>query len=307
MDLDQLRCFTRVVQAGGFTRAADALRMPKSRVSRAVAALEAGLGAKLLERTTRALSLTEVGREVHERALAILAAVEDTERAVQDSRGVPRGTLRLTCGVEFGLIAVNGWIAEYLARWPEVRVEAEQTARLVDLVHEGVDLAVRIGPLEESRLAARRLGEIRYGLFASDAYLRRHGTPRTPDALERHAQLAFSGGARRSGWRLSDAAQVVDVPLRPRLRVDNTFALRDAAAAGLGIAVLPLRVAAGAPSLRRVLPRWAPDPVPVHAVFPGNRWLSPKVRAFIDLAVARFDDEPAQAAAGRRARPASEA
>lgn len=307
MDLDQLRCFTRVVQAGGFTRAADALGMPKSRVSRAVAALEAGLGAKLLERTTRALSLTEVGRDVHERALAILAAVEDAERAVLDSRGVPRGTLRLTCGVEFGLIAVNGWIAEFLARWPDVRVEAEQTARLVDLVHEGFDLAVRIGPLEESRLAARRLGEIRYGLFASDAYLRRHGTPRTPDALDRHAQLAFSGGARRAGWRLADATRVVDVPLRPRLRVDNTFALREAAADGLGIAVLPLRVAAGAPGLRRVLPRWAPAAVPVHAVFPGNRWLSPKVRAFIDLAVARFDGAADQAAAGRRARPASDA
>lgn len=190
MDLEQLRCFTRVVQAGGFTRAADALGLQKSRVSRAVAALEARLGAKLLERTTRAVSVTEVGRAVHERALAILAAVEDTERAVQDARGVPRGTLRLTCGVEFGMIAVNDWIAEYLSRWPEMRVEAEQTARLVDLVHEGFDLAVRIGALEESRLAARRLGEIHYGLYASDRYLRQHGTPRTPAALERHAQLA---------------------------------------------------------------------------------------------------------------------
>ncbi len=310
MDLNQLRCFTRVVQAGGFTRAADALGMPKSRVSRAVSTLEAGLGAKLLERTTRALSLTEIGREVLERALAILSAVDDTERAVLDSRGVPRGTLRLTCGVEFGMIAVNGWIAEYLARWPEVHVEAEQTARLVDLVHEGFDLAVRIGPLEESRLAARRLGAIGYGLFASDGYLARHGTPRTPDALERHAHLAFSGGAQRAGWRLlADGASAVDVALRPRLRVDNTFALREAALAGLGIALLPLRLAAGAPSLRRVLPRWAPAPVPVHAVFPGNRWLSPKVRAFVDLSVARFDGAPAQTATGRRrrARTASEA
>lgn len=298
MDIDQLRCFTRVVQSGGFGRAADALGLQKSRVSRAVAALESRLGAKLLERTTRALSLTEIGREVHQRALAILAAVEDTERAVQDARGTPRGTLRLTCGVEFGMIAVNAWIAEYLERWPEVRVEAEQTARLVDLVHEGFDLAVRIGPLEESRLVARRLGAIRYGLFAADGYLERQGLPRTLAALERHAHLAFTGGARRPGWRLLDGVRRADVALRPRLRADNVFALREAAVAGLGIALLPLRVAEGTPALRRVLPRWAPEPVPVHAVFPGNRWLSPKVRSFVDLVVERFD------AASREARPA---
>lgn len=287
ISLNELEALVKVVQTGSFTRAADQLGTQKATVSRTLSQLEARLGVRLLERTTRSLSLTEIGREVFERAVGILGAVEDTHRVVQQQQAEPRGVLRLTCGVEFGMLAVSGWIDGYLARYPDVSVEADFTARLVDLVHEGFDLAIRIGPLEDSRLAARRLGELRYGLFADPAYLARRGTPETPGDLAQHALLMFTAGTHRGGWRLRRGQEEVRVESTSRLRVNNSFAVRDAACAGLGIAQLPLLVAAGSERpLVRVLPDWSPPAVPVHAVFPGNRYLTPKVRAFIDEAAA---------------------
>lgn len=300
MTLDQLRILVKVVQCGSFTRAAEVLGTQKSYVSRVIAQLEAELGVKLLERTTRTLSVTETGREVVERAIGILGAVEDTVRVTQHARGEPRGKLRLTCGVEFGLIAVGGWIDEYLERHPVVSVEAEYTSRVLDLVHEGFDLAIRLGTLEESRLVARTLGELEYGLFAGPAYLARHGAPATPEELSGHALVMFSGGSLRRGWQLQQGdgstAQRVDGPAR--LRVNNSFAVRDAVVRGLGIGLLPLvvaREALAAGALLRVLPGWSTPKVPVHAVYPSNRYLSPKVRAFIDLALERLPAELAEA------------
>ncbi|RVT50918.1 LysR family transcriptional regulator [Rubrivivax albus] len=294
MDLSTLATFVKVVQTGSFTRAADALQTHKARVSRSVSALERELGVRLLARSTRALSLTEAGREFFERSVGILAAVDEARGAMQQVQGEPRGTLRLTCGVEFGLIAVSGWIRAYLQRHPQVQVDADFTARVVDLVHEGFDLAVRLGPLADSSLAARRLGTLHYALYAAPAYLRRRGTPRRPDDLAAHDTLAFAGTSRRAQWTLSDGAQTHRVDLQPRLHAGNTFAVRDAAEAGLGVALLPCLVAADAVQagrLKPVLGRWAPPPVPVHAVFPSARFLAPKVRAFVDLAAAVFAGE----------------
>jgi len=161
MDITALQAFVKVVQTGSFTRAADALHTQKAYLSRVVTQLEKELGARLLERTTRSLSLTEIGREFFERAVGILASVEDAQRAVQKAQGEPRGVLKLTCGVEFGMIAVSGWIAAYLERYPQVRVDGEFTGRIVDIVHEGFDLAIRVGPLADSTLTARKLGELR--------------------------------------------------------------------------------------------------------------------------------------------------
>ena len=292
MELAELQAFVKVVQSGSFTRAADLMGTRKSHLSRVVAALERRLGVRLLERSTRAMHLTEVGREVFERAVGILAAVEDTERLAQQLQAEPRGTLRLTCGVEFGVLAVDRWIDAYLERHPLVAVEADYTGRLVDLVHEGFDLAVRLGELADSRLAARRLGELAYGLYASPAYLARRGTPAHADELAAHTLLVFTGGAHRGTWRLERDGQTVRVDgSGARLRVNNGFAVRDAALAGLGIALLahPLaqpEVARG--TLQPVLAEWSAPQVPVHAVFASSRYLSPKVRAFVDLAAADF-------------------
>jgi DNA-binding transcriptional LysR family regulator len=291
MEIAELAAFVKVVQAGSFTRAAESLGMQKTNLSRAITKLERKLGARLLERTTRSLSLTEIGREVFERAVGILGAVEDTERVAHRMLAEPRGTLRLTCGVEFGMIAVGGWVAEYLERHPLVSVECDFTGRLVDIVHEGFDLAIRIGNLADSNLAARKLGDLRYGLFASRAYLARRGRPTTPSALKDHQLLRFSAGSHRQAWTLRHGDDEARVESAARLRINNSLALRDAAARGLGIAQLPLVVAAHAghtQALVRILPEWEPPRVPVQAVFPGTRYLTPKVRAFIDHAVEAF-------------------
>lgn len=287
MELSTLQTFVKVVQAGSFTRAADALGSHKAHVSRAVTQLERQLGVRLLERSTRALSLTEVGREFFERAVGILAAVDDAQRVVQKAQGEPRGTLHLSCGVEFGMIAVNDWVARYLQRYPQVRVHADVTNRVVDIVHEGVDLAIRVGPLADSNLAARRLGDLHYGLFAAPAYLARRTLPTSPADLASHDTVVFSVASGSATWTLHSGTQQQAVALEPRLRANNVFAVRDGAVAALGVAQLPLVVAASAlqaEQLVRVLPDWAGAPVPVHAVFASARYLTPKVRAFIDLA-----------------------
>lgn len=288
MELAALHAFVKIVQLGSFTRAADALGSHKAQLSRGLSQLERELGVRLLVRSTRSLSLTEIGREFHERAIGILAAVDDAQQAVQHAQGEPRGVLKLTCGVEFGMIAVSGWIDACLARHPAMRVEAEFTGRLVDLVHEGFDLAIRLGPLADSSLAARKLGELDYGLFAAPAYLARRGTPADPAALVEADTLVFDGGRHPSAWRLTAGGRQQRVSLRPRLAANNMFAIRDAAVRGLGIAQLPRIVsdpAVRSGALVPVLPEWSPAAVPVHAVFASARYLTPKVRAFIDLAL----------------------
>lgn len=288
MELTSLQAFVKVVQTGSFTRAADALSTQKAYLSRVVTQLEKELGVCLLKRTTRSLSLTEIGCEFFERAVGILASVEDAQRTVQKAQGEPRGVLRLTCGVEFGIIAVSGWIGTYLERYPQVRVNADFTGRIVDIVHEGFDLAIRVGPLADSTLTARRLGELRYGLFAAPAYLARRGIPANPSDLQSHDTLAFTWSNHQATWVLSRGNQQERVTLQPRMRANNVFAVRDGAVASLGIAQLPLIVAAPtvqAGQLHPLLTSWSLPAVPVHAVFASARYLTPKVREFIDLAV----------------------
>jgi LysR family transcriptional regulator, regulator for bpeEF and oprC len=303
MTLEQLRILVKVVQAGSFTRAADTLSMQKSHVSRVVAQLEAELGTKLLARTTRTLSVTEMGREVFERALGILGAVEDTTRLVQSTMLEPRGLLRLTCGVEFGMLAVARWIEEFLAAHPMVTADIEYTSRVLDLVHDGFDLSIRVGALSESRLVTRPLGHIEYGLFACPKYLQRHGPVDEPEQLKDHSLVMFSGGSHRKGWHLVPQVDTHRESLTingpARLRVNNSFVVRDALLRSLGVGQLPLLIAAEpltAGRLVPVLPDWKPLSAPVHAVYPSKRYLSPNVRAFVDLAVARFpyDSEAAR-------------
>ncbi len=300
MELAALRAFVKVVQTGSFTRAAEALDTQKAHLSRVITLLEKDLGVRLLERTTRSLSLTEIGRELFERAVGILASVEDAERAVQKAQGEPRGVLKLTCGVEFGMLAVSGWVRDYLERHPQVRVDADFTGRLVDIVHEGFDLAIRVGPLADSTLTARKLGELGYGLYAAPGYLARRTAPAQPADLASHVTLAFSGGSHQATWAFWRGQQAERVAVQPRLKANNVFAVRDAAVAGLGIAQLPMLFAGAAVragQLRAVLTDWSLPTVPVHALFASARYLTPKVRAFIDLAVeamhrAQADTDP---------------
>ncbi|MEI7444445.1 MAG: LysR family transcriptional regulator [Burkholderiales bacterium] len=305
MTLEQLRILAKVVESGSFTRAAELLSTQKSHVSRVVAQLETELGARLLERTTRSVAMTEMGREVHERAVGILAAVDDTARMVASSLAEPRGLLRLTCGVEFGLLAVGRWVEAFVSRHPQVNAEVEYTSRVLDVAHEGFDLAIRVGPVQDGRLVARRLGELEYGLFACPRYLERHGRPRTPAQLRDHARVMFSSGGKPHAWTMvrdgRNGRETERVEGPARLRVNNALAVRDALLRSLGLGVLPLLVAEEGLASGRlvpVLPAWQFERVPVHALYPSSRYLSPKVRAFVDLALERF---PADSELARRA------
>lgn len=292
METHELNAFVKVVQAGSFTKAADLLGTQKAHLSRVISQMEQRLGVRLLERTTRSLSLTEVGRELFERAIGILAALEDAQHAAQRTLHEPRGVLKLTCGVEFGQLAVSGWINTYMKRYPHVVVEADWSNRVVDLVHEGFDLAIRLGDLPDSTMAARKLGELQYGLYASSDYLQRCGSPANAQDLLQHDLLMFTGGASKQGWLLQRGNERVRFPVQQaRYRINNSYAVCNAALAGLGIAKLPRLLAkqVGMPAqLTEVMPEWTSPAVAVHAVFPSARFLTPKVRAFVETAHSSF-------------------
>lgn len=291
IDPEQLRAFVAVVRAGSFTRAAVALATRKSHLSRLVMRLETRLDAQLLRRTTRSVTVTELGRDVYERAAAILAALEETERLAESVKGEPRGILRLTCGEEFGLSVVSRWIAGYLNAYPHVRVEADYSNRLVDIVREGFDLAIRVGPSGDADLTAQKLGEVGYALFASPAYLSRRGAPAGPRELDAHDTVIFGAPGRTVELALHHGASVETLRLAPRVLVNNTLAARDAIVAGLGIGMLPRFQAAqlaGAGLLKEVLPGWSRPPVAVKALYATSRYPAPKVRAFVDHAKKNF-------------------
>ena len=294
MTLDQLRVLVKVVDAGSFTAAADVLGIQRSNVSRVIAQLEAELGVTLLERTTRRQSVSEAGRAVYERAVGVLAAIEDTVRVTQDAQAQPQGQLRITCGVAFGLAAVGSWVETSLARSPQCTAEIEYASRELDLVHEGFDLAIRAGPLPDSRLAARRLGRFEYGLYASPAYEKRFGLPTSPSALREHRLIVFTGDrAPARAWTLHHPhrRERVSIEGPAYLRVNIGVGVRSALLSGLGIGQLPQAEVAHLVADGRLLPVLTPCQPPaveVFAVFPSNRYLTPKVRAFVDLALEMF-------------------
>jgi DNA-binding transcriptional LysR family regulator len=284
MDLNEILIFTRVVQAGGFTAAARLLGMPKSSVSRKLSELEDRVGARLIQRTTRKLGLTDAGRIYYEHSARIVAEMEEADRAVSHMQASPRGLLRVTAPLSFAMLGPI--VAEFLKRYPDAQVELTCTDRRVNLVEEGFDVAIRAGALDDSTLIARNLGAIKRVLVAAPGYCRRHGTPSTPADLARHACISFGAGSRSNIWTLHAGEHEVEVKISPRLTVNDYEMVRDAARAGLGIAWMPRFLCAAdlrAGRLRQVLPKWCSAEVPLHALYPTARHLSPKVAAFIDL------------------------
>ncbi|GHA66431.1 LysR family transcriptional regulator [Formosimonas limnophila] len=290
MEISELKAFVKVVQTGSFTQAAELLNTQRTYISRLINQLENKLDVRLLARTTRAQSLTEVGREFYERAVSILTSIEEAEQAVMQSQSQPTGILKLTCSTEFGMMAVGRWINEYLTAYPHMRVEADFTSRKADLVHEGFDLAIRVGELPDSSLVARLLGHVRYGLFASPNYMAKIASLSAPSDLNALHTISFLGNAQRTVWSLHHSANKrlqQDIELKPRYNVSNISAAKEAAINGIGIALLPHITAQAAikdKQLVHVLPDWQPADIPVHAVFASARYVSPKVRSFIELA-----------------------
>ncbi|GGE55144.1 LysR family transcriptional regulator [Agaricicola taiwanensis] len=287
-----MRVFVAVVTEESFTAAAERLETDKARVSRIVQRIEEKLGARLLNRSTRRLSVTEVGRDYFERASSILAAAEAAEAAVARQSQEPMGRLKITATPEFGTVWVDDRIAAYLSEWPKVTVEAVYSNRFVDIIHEGIDVAIRIGALADSDLSARKLGEIAYGLYASPAYLKRTKAIRTVDDLKRH-DLVMKTSSGRTSWTLVNGQAQEKVSQTPRCAFDNIVAVKNLTVSGLGVGLLPRFMAephVAEETLVVVLPGWASVPMPVHAVFASTRYMDPKVRSFIDLCRDAFRD-----------------
>jgi len=283
MDLNEIVVFARVVEAGSFTGAARALGMPKSTVSRKVSDLEEQLGARLLHRTTRKLSLTDAGNTYYQHARRVVDEIEEAELAVTRMQEAPRGLLRITTPLTFRYLGPV--VASFLDRYPDVRVEMVGTDRVVDLVDEGFDLAVRVGRLRDSTLIARSLGADRNVIAASPAFLAAHSAPASPAQLAETTCIAFGGSSDPTTWTLMADGEPLSVEVSARLVVNDFDIVRETALAGLGVAQLPLSMSVDdlrAGRLVRVLADWCSPPVPVHAVYPSTRHLSPKVSAFLD-------------------------
>ena len=288
MDLDDIAVFVKVVQAGSFSKAARLLDMPNTTVSAKVARLEKRLRVTLIRRTTRKLHVTSAGQAYFERCMRGLAEIETAEAELSSTSTEPLGVLRITVTGEVAHSLLPPIAKRYVETYPQVSIEMIVTNRVVDLVGEGVDLAIRAARLRDSTLVARKWLSFTGGLWASPGYLSRRGTPKTPRALESHEYLIFSRVARQA-LRLSDGRQKVDVSLQGRMVIDDLDTVLALARQGGGIAGLPdflARQYADDGTLVRLLPQWSWMLGSLAFVYPSQPFLPAKVRAFIDLALA---------------------
>ena len=286
--LDAMAVFLAVVDAGSLSAAGRRLGMPLATVSRKLAELEGHLGARLLNRSTRRLELTEAGRAYEQACRRILDEVDDAERAAAGEYDTPRGELAVTAPLVFGRLHVLPVINEFLRVHAEVDVRLALGDRVAHLIDEHVDVAVRIGTLPDSRLNAAPLGHLRTVVCASPGWLRAHGTPRTPDDLAAHRCITFDSTF-PAPWRFADGT--VFTPVRPRLSVNTAEAAVDAAVAGLGVTRLlsyQADAALRARQLSLLLRRFEPAPVPVNLVWDGQQRVTSKLRTFLDFAAPRL-------------------
>jgi DNA-binding transcriptional LysR family regulator len=282
--LRAMQVFARVVEAGSLTAAASTLQVSGPSVVRSLAALERSLGVRLLQRTTRRSSLTDEGREYYERCKRILAEMDEAEALMSARRSTPKGKLRLTAPVTYGKLRVAPRVAEFIGRYPEVEVELLLLDRIVDLVEEGMDAAVRIGSLPDSTLVARPIDETHRVVCAAPAYLRRAGTPKSPADLAAHRCIVFSGLSPTNEWTFGGKPRL-RAAVHPVLRTNQVDAALDACLRGVGCGQFLRYQVEGAlreGKLRRVLAEFEPPALPIWIVYPHAR-PSSNVRAFIDL------------------------
>lgn len=274
--------FVQVVRSGSFAGAARDLDMQRSGVSRKVAELEQHLGARLLQRTTRTLHLTDEGRIFYDHCVRALAELEDAERALAGMHATPKGLLRVTAPLSFGFIGVL--VGTFLEQNPDVQIELLCTDRIVDLVEEGFDVAIRAGRLPDTSLIGRRIGALQRYVVASPRYLKGRARPRKPEHLLGHDCLTFGGV--RATWKLVSAGREVELDVQGRMAVNEFDLLREACIAGAGVAMLPDRDCAAAlreGKLERLLPDWTSEETPIHILYASTRHLSTKVRAFVEF------------------------
>ncbi len=293
--LEAMHCFVKVVALGSFAEAGRTLGLTRSAVSKAVMELEQILGARLLDRTTRRVSATEAGLAYFGSCLDILARVEETEMQVSRLHDEPRGVVKVNAPVSFGVLYLGPAIAEFMALYPDLKVELTLNDRFIDPIEEGVDVTIRIGQLSDSSLIARKLAPARRVLVAAPAYLKDHGAPAVPDDLARHRCLSYGHTTTLQKWPLEHDGAVTSIAINSALCSNNGDILRSAAVAGRGIALLPTFLVGAdlkAMRLRKVLAAYAPSTLGIYALYAPNRYLAAKTRVLIDFLAARLGDTP---------------
>lgn len=292
MDLvASMKIFVAVVEAGSFVAAANRLDISRAMTSKYVLMLEDHLGTRLLNRTTRRLSLTEPGTRFYERSVQILADIAEAEQVAGHMAAEPRGVLKVTMPLSYGLHCLGPIIAEYVSRYPKVKLDLSLNDRKIDLVEEGFDVAVRIGKLPESGLIARKLGAIQSVVVGAPAYLAQRGIPEVPSDLVNHVCLGYALGTGGDEWRLQSADELVTVRNTGSIRADNGDMLRLAALQGAGLIFQPgfiVEEDIQAGRLVQVLNSYASEELGVYAVYPSRKHLSAKVRTFVDLLAAQL-------------------
>ncbi|NKE64764.1 LysR family transcriptional regulator [Ramlibacter sp. RBP-2] len=303
-DLNDMLFFAEVVDRGSFAAAGRSLGLPKSKLSRRIAALEGRLGVRLLQRTTRRLSLTEAGERYHRHCVAVREQAEAAEETVAIAQSEPRGTIRVACPVTLAQSTIAPLVPRFLALHPQVRIEMQVSNRVVDLVQEGVDVALRVRPgVDDSgSLVVKKLGMSHSLLVASPAQLERQGRPRTFDDLQRLSTVAMSAVDGRAAWRLvGPDRREHELQHRPVYTADDLLTLKCAVLQGTGMCVLPDYMCGAELQdgrLELVLPGWEPAPWVMHAVFPSRRGLVPAVRRFLDFLGENVTEEGLGRAAG---------
>lgn len=293
--LDGIAVFARVAERGSFTAAARDLNLSKSAVSKQIARLEERLGARLLNRTTRRLSLTEVGQAYFERIRRIVADAEEAEHAVTSLHAEPRGTLRINAPMSFGIQHLAPALPDYMALYPDVTVDIAFNDRRIDLIEEGFDVGIRIGRLADSSMIARRLAPCHMAVAATPAYWDTHGRPDHPRGLADHACMVYDHLPTRNEWTFQENGRAFTVHIDGPLRSNNGEALLAAVRAGRGVLYQPTFLCGPAlcdGRLETVLDDFVPVDVQVSAIWPGNRHLSAKVRTFVDFLRARYGPTP---------------
>ncbi len=289
----ELLLFAEIVEAGSLTAVAQARDLSRSLLSKRLKNLERHLGVRLLNRTTRRISLTEPGERLYRHCRRLREVLEDADSEIAGLGNTPRGELRLTVPVPLGQHPVAALLAEFLTRYPDVQVNLSLDERFIDLVEEGYDVAIRIGQLDDSSLIARRLGSTRIHCAAAPAYLDRYGIPGHPDELIRHNCLTYRHARERSDvWVFSDQGRPLAVRVKSSLRGDNGLALCQAAVAGLGVVRMPSFIIGGHLTRGRLVPILADyldAHLPIYVVYPSGSHLPAKTRVFIDFLIDAFD------------------
>lgn len=284
-DLNEIQCFVRTVELKSLTAASKVLGLPKSSISRKIRNLESRVGMTLLVRTTRALNLTDAGRLFFERSALALKEIDQAEDALDSSRQTVEGTLRITAPMVFATGQFNDLIASFMKKYPKVKIDLLLTERIVDLVSEGIDLAFRLGELDDSTLISKKLKAFDGSLVASPQYLKTHGVPKIFSDLEKHDCIVFSPNERPLKWSLKGPNGKKEFIPRGRLNVNDLMSVKEAVLRGLGIGLLPKymmieEIEDG--KLKVVCSDWTSRAGVIHLVYPGQKFISPKMRAFID-------------------------